>query len=174
MDEPIHIDRACGGEIPATDAAVARQPIRTVIVHTSAGELEGRKGCFFIVLVTERGQLVVDAIDVIGDVVITDVIAIRFPVGIQHPKVIVERMVLLQHEDDVFDGLSAPCPCRSHRHRRGGGGVFPGPGRGCGVSRRRGRTHCLRSAANCQRIRAAIGPGHGHLGGIRRNHRQGG
>jgi hypothetical protein len=112
-------------EIVAIDVSVARQPIRAIVVDAGAGELEEWVGCARIVHVADRSQLVVDAIDVISNAIVADVPALRnagrivgtgpvsirvLPIRIQHSEIIVERVVLLQHEDDVIDGLNAACP----------------------------------------------------------------
>ncbi len=79
----------------------------------------------FIVLVGDLVQLVVDAVHVVDIAVIAHVLVVRSAVGVQHAEVVVECVILLQHEDDVADRVRAAC--RGYGHDYSGRVMPPAP-----------------------------------------------
>src|SRR4029077_5366953 len=84
----------------------------------------------FVVFVGDGGQLVIDAVYVILNVIVANVEAIRLAVRIEHSEVAIEGTVLLQHEDHVVHrgdvarrrSGSRSRSWRGGRHWRGRGG----------------------------------------------------
>ncbi len=105
MHETIHQHGAAHAEVVAIHVAVAFQPRRAHVIDASAVQLEEIKGLAFVIVICEFCELVVDAVDGIGFAVVADGPAICLAVGIEHAEVGIETSVLLQHENDVVDGL---------------------------------------------------------------------
>jgi hypothetical protein len=107
VDEPVHPNWPCCGEIITANVAITRQPVGRLILDTGALELEDRKRRALVILIADRGQLVIDAVDLIVHPVIADIQAVCLSVGIQHSEVVVECMVLLEEKNNVVDRLQA-------------------------------------------------------------------
>lgn len=136
VDKAIHIDGTGRKEIVGIDVSVACRPGRCLIVDAGALEFEQRIHCALIVRVAGRAYIFVNAIHGIGRAVVADAPAVCHAVGIQHAEIIVEGVILLQHEEDVIDGLNRARLCHGYgRTRRG---APSGSSRSRGVDRRLG------------------------------------
>ena len=105
MHKTVHQDGAGIEEVVSIHVPIACQPIGAQVVDAGGFEFEKRVFGAGIVLIGDGGELVVNAVDVVCLAVFAHIPAVGFAVGVEHAEVIVEGMVLLQHEDDVADGL---------------------------------------------------------------------
>jgi hypothetical protein len=139
--ESVEIDGPRRLKIRAIDVYIALRPWCGCIVNAGGFEFEERVRYAFVIGVG-RGQLIVDAVHVIDIAVIAHVPLMGPAIGVQHAEVVVEGVVLLQHEDDVSDRL------RATRRAYGHGDSGRVAARGSGGFRRvggcRGRSDRLR------------------------------
>src|SRR5438309_2055306 len=102
-------------------------------------ELEHRT---FIVLIENRGQLIVDSIHVVLALIVANVPAVRLAIRIQHSKIAIKTAVFLLHQDYMADGRdtgawSRGWRCRGNWGSGWGWGWGWGWGRSCRWCRRR-------------------------------------
>ena len=107
MHKAIHQDRTRSRKVEAVHISITLNPRGRHVISTRRPQLKKRERRPFVVHVGDRPELVVNAIDVILLPVVPDAEPTRLSIRIQHPEVVVETAVLLQHEDDVVDGCSA-------------------------------------------------------------------
>ena len=112
VHKAIHQDRTRSGKVEAVHISITLNPRGRHVISTRRPQLKKRERRPFVVHVGDRPELVVNAIDVILLPVVPDAEPTRLSIRIQHPKVVVEAAVLLQHEDDVADGCSASSAAR--------------------------------------------------------------
>src|SRR5262249_40588033 len=83
-----------------------------------AGGVEKLEHRAFVIRVAEGCKLIVDAVHIIFNVVVSNIEAVRLAVWIEHAKVAVKAPVLLQHKNNVIHCGNAT--------RRGSGGSRSG------------------------------------------------
>ena len=105
MYKAVHVDGARSGEIVSTYISIAFQPRGGHVIYTGAGKLEWSKTDTFITLIAARTGTVIKSINGIRFTVIADIPALGDAVWVEHAEVVVEAMVLLEHEDDMVDGI---------------------------------------------------------------------
>ncbi len=116
--------------------------------------MEQREGCSFIVNVCRGRQFVINAIDVVGVAVVTNVQAIGFAIRVQHSEVSIKCAILLHHEDDMAYRIDRTW--RDNGNGRLSCCRAAGSGGGCRVGYRRGGSHFLRASGRGQRVRSAV------------------
>src|ERR1041385_7667472 len=107
MNKAIHQDRPRCSEIKAAHIAKAFQPGRAHVVKAGAGGMEEREYGAFIVLVENCAELVVNAVHIVFALIVADVPAMRFAIGIQHSKIAIKAPVFLLRSEEHTSELQS-------------------------------------------------------------------
>src|SRR3569833_839012 len=101
MYEPVHPNCTSILEVVPVDVAPARQPVRRIVIDAGTLQLEQRIRRSIVVKVVDSAQFVIDSILKLFFSFLSDVFVVGNSLGIEHSKVVVERVVLLEQEEDV-------------------------------------------------------------------------